>query len=95
MKITQNNEKILYRPINHKVSHKRYSEDPEESPCFLVYLQSNQWPPLACHGRHHNIITDTKHVLQTNKSLSCHERYSVEEPNRLTFFSKNQYHVIF
>lgn len=93
--ITQN-KKILVpnRQFWHtliKVSHKGYSKDPRShqiSRLVWVYLQSNRWSPLACLGRHHDVKDPLRisryHALQPNKLLLCYERYSVEEPSRLT-----------
>lgn len=106
MVITQNKKKILvsHRKFWHiqtkkivRVSQKRYSTVPEESPCFFVYSQSHHWLTLAYHGRHHS---ESQKYLQITlcfavKSLSCHEKHRAEKPNRLTLFFMNQRHVIF
>ena len=45
-------KRLLYKL---RVSDKGYSKEPEESPCFLVYFQSNHWPQLASNERRHNV----------------------------------------
>lgn len=69
-----------------RVSRKGFSNDPEKP----VYCQSCHWPPMACHERIRNVQDPRKNdryffASQTHKSFSCHERFSIQEPNRLLF----------
>ena len=59
------------------------------------WLKKSDYSSLACHSSHHNAQDPRKtgrwhYLLQPNNLPSCHERYCVEEPNRLrnTIFYK-------